>query len=85
MAQSFREHTIDGQKIALFGIEMAWLGAAEVPVITSRSCGHCMTLWIHQELQTLAGRVAMFLGCLRNYTTSSPEISPAFLLLLGLD
>eukprot|EP00435_Cladocopium_sp_Y103_P040164 s652_g10.t2 len=33
-----------------------------------------------KELQTLAGRVAMFLGCLRNYTTSSPEISPAFLL-----
>ncbi|CAK8997192.1 unnamed protein product, partial [Durusdinium trenchii] len=33
-----------------------------------------------KELQTLAGRVAMFLGCQRNYTTGDPEISPAFLL-----
>eukprot|EP00913_Durusdinium_trenchii_P011098 g10420.t1 len=33
-----------------------------------------------KDLQTLAGRVAMFLGCQRNYTTGDPEISPAFLL-----
>ena len=44
---------------------------------------HTTELVTPQELQTLAGRVAMFMGCRRNYTTGSPEISPAFLLPLG--
>ena len=62
---------------------LTMLDSSTAWIICKKNEQRCRVELNRQELQTLAGRVAMVLGCRRNYTTSSPEISPAFLLLLG--